>query len=307
MWNCADLKQKARLSLTGKYWWAVLWTLVFSLLTSMATSVVSFISCILFQIVGLFGTTFIGLKMDSDTTNTWMTSGVPSSFYYGVGIYILAMSAVFLFLYAMTFAVSIFVVSPLSLGYQKWFFDIRAGGDGKKMDSFFMAFRKNNYGRMVKGMAWKMLWTFLWALIAMIPILISMIVAFVFVIPRSYNLAHGIYTMRDSEIIAWVILGIVYTAGFIFYIVILLNKYLSYQFVPYLLLDDSSLGYREALKKSMAMSKGQILHMLGLDVSFIGWWLLVMLTCGYGALFLAPYPIATRTELYFARKAEMGE
>ncbi len=173
MWTCDDLKSKARLSLTGKYWWAVLCTLVLSFLTGMATSVVSFISTIIFQIVGFIGTAVIGLGFTSAVPETRPITGFPTSFYYAIAFFLLVGSAVILLFYAMIFAVVIFVTAPLSLGYQKLFFDIREGGNGKKMDSLFMAFHKNTYGRMVKGMAWKTLWTFIWALTAIVPILVQ--------------------------------------------------------------------------------------------------------------------------------------
>ena len=304
MWTCDDLKNKARLSLTGKYWWAVLWTLVFSLLTGMASSVVSFISTILFQILGFFASAVIGFDTNSAVPKTWLITGIPASIFFQIVLFVLMASAVMLFVYAMMFAIIIFIAAPLSLGYQKWFFDIREGGDGKKMDSLFMAFRKNVYGRMVKGMAWKTLWSLLWSLAALIPILVTIAIAVVFVIPKFYYIERGLYDIQNSEMIAWVILACVYTAGNLWYLIVMIRKYYSYQFTPYLLIDEPSLGYREILRKSIAMSRGQILHMLGLDLSFIGWWLLVILTCGYGALFLSPYPVAARTELYFARKAE---
>lgn len=42
-----------------------------------------------------------------------------------------------------------------------------------------------------------------------------------------------------------------------------------------------------------------------LDLSFIGWWILVAITCGLLAFVLRPYLYATYAELYFARKDEL--
>ena len=42
-----------------------------------------------------------------------------------------------------------------------------------------------------------------------------------------------------------------------------------------------------------------------LDISFIGWWILVALTCGLLAFVLRQYLYATYTELYFSRKDEL--
>src|SRR5665647_1118399 len=85
-----------------------------------------------------------------------------------------------------------------------------------------------------------------------------------------------------------------------------LNRYYSYFYVPYILLDNTDIDYRDTLRLSKKMSQGQKGHMFVLDLSFIGWWLLVSLTCGFLAIALYPYLYATYTELYFARKEEYG-
>jgi len=83
-----------------------------------------------------------------------------------------------------------------------------------------------------------------------------------------------------------------------------LNRYYAYFFTPYILIDDTEIGFREALLKSRKMSNGQKGRMFILDLSFIGWWMLVFLTCGFTAVALYPYLYATYTELYFCRKEE---
>lgn len=299
MWTCEDLKTKARLSLTGKYWWAVLWTLVFTLLAGLASSIVSVAATFLFQIIGFFFALLIGSSSLQETPVSVASQGMNTSIYIQLAVYLLIIMIVVILMYVAIFLVVIFITLPLSIGYQKWYFDIREGGDGKKVDPLFVAFRKNTYGRMVRGLAWKTFWMFLWALIGAIPIIIS----------GAANIVYNINSGHLSNIWAGtlVILSVCYPVGFIIYAIILPNKYYAYLYTSYLLLDDPTIGYREALKKSIAMSKGQKLHMFSLDLSFIGWWLLVILTCGYGSIFLAPYLYATQTELYFARKAEFAD
>jgi uncharacterized membrane protein len=303
MWTCNDLRAKARLVLTGKYWWAVLWTLVYTLLAGMASSIVSVISTFVFQSYGFIGTIFMESSSLQETSGSITNKGVPASFFPQIALFILIFIAIILLMYAAIFAVMIFLTLPLSIGYQKWYFDIREGGEGKRIDPLFTAFRKNTYGRLVRGMAWKMLWSFLWALVGAIPIIISFAAIIVF----TFSLSNSRAGFSNSETILFIILTGIYMIGFGLYAVIIMNRYYAYTFTSYLLIDDPSIEYREALKKSIAMSKGQKLHMLGLDLSFIGWWILVALTCGYGSLFLIPYLNATQTELYFARKAEMCE
>jgi len=303
MWTCDDLRAKARLALTGKYWWAVLWTLVYTMLAGTASSIVSGISAFVFQIFGSFAALSMEGSSMQETSGSITSRGIPASFFPQFALFLLVFMAIILLMYAAIFAVMIFITLPLSVGYQKWYFDIREGAEGKNIDSLFMAFRKNTYGRIFRVMAWKTLWTFLWALIGAIPILVSFAAFIVFTFSLSSSRSH----FSNNEIILFVILSGIYLVGFIFCAIININKYYAYYFTSYLLIDDPSLGYREALKKSIAMSKGQKLHMFGLDLSFIGWWILVMLTCGYGSLFLTPYLTATQIELYFARKTELAQ
>lgn len=303
MWTCDDLRAKARLALTGKYWWAVLWTLVYTLLVGTASSIVSGIFTFVFQIFGSFATLFMEGSSLQETSGSITSRGIPASFFPQLALFTLIFMAMILLMYAGIFAVVFFITFPLSIGYQKWYFDIREGGEGKRVDPLFMAFRKNTYWRMVRGMAWKTLWTFLWALIGAIPIILSSAAAFVFI----FSLDIRRTSFGNSEIAVLMILTGIYLVGFILYAIIIMNKYYAYMFTSFLLIDDPSLGFREALKKSIAMSKGQKLHMFFLELSFIGWWALVFLTCGYGSLFLIPYLTATQTELYFARKAEFSQ
>jgi len=76
----------------------------------------------------------------------------------------------------------------------------------------------------------------------------------------------------------------------------------AYSMVPYLMADNPELDYKSALKLSMHMTDGQKGRIFVLDLSFIGWGLLAILTLGIGFLFLAPYYFATKAELYIALK-----
>ncbi|MBQ1632369.1 MAG: DUF975 family protein [Clostridia bacterium] len=60
--------------------------------------------------------------------------------------------------------------------------------------------------------------------------------------------------------------------------------------VPYLLADDPSLSGMEAIRRSWEDMKGHKGELFGLILSFIGWWLLTILTCGILAVFYTgPY------------------
>ncbi|MGN0235541.1 MAG: DUF975 family protein [Paludibacteraceae bacterium] len=78
----------------------------------------------------------------------------------------------------------------------------------------------------------------------------------------------------------------------------------AYAMVPYLLRDYPELGIREALRTSKQMMKGHKWDLFVLDLSFIGWLLLGIMTAGVGLLWVAPYMDTTHAAFYEDLKNE---
>lgn len=57
----------------------------------------------------------------------------------------------------------------------------------------------------------------------------------------------------------------------------------------YLIKDNKEISAMDALKKSWEMTKGHKMNLFMLGLSFIGWFILCILTLGIGFLFLVPY------------------
>ena len=76
----------------------------------------------------------------------------------------------------------------------------------------------------------------------------------------------------------------------------------AYQMVPYILADNPGMDSKEALARSRAMTEGHKWNMFVLDLSFLGWMLLGLVTFGIGILFVMPYVLSTRAELYLRLK-----
>jgi uncharacterized membrane protein len=74
--------------------------------------------------------------------------------------------------------------------------------------------------------------------------------------------------------------------------------------VPYLLHDYPELTPREAMKISREMMRGQKWNLFILDLTFIGWILLVFCTAGVGMLFVQPYMLTARAAFYEDLKSE---
>ena len=81
-------------------------------------------------------------------------------------------------------------------------------------------------------------------------------------------------------------------------------KSYSYSMTNYILNDEPELAYNTAIEKSMAMMDGHKFDLFVLQLTFIGWWLLCILTLGIGILWLKPYMSMTTVEFYKDVKAE---
>ena len=79
-------------------------------------------------------------------------------------------------------------------------------------------------------------------------------------------------------------------------------KSYAYRMVPYILSDNPTIGYKRAIELSNDMTRGHKFDMFVLDLSFIGWYLLGLLALIVGTLFVMPYELATKAELYLVLK-----
>ncbi|WP_418829815.1 DUF975 family protein [Phocaeicola sp.] len=84
-------------------------------------------------------------------------------------------------------------------------------------------------------------------------------------------------------------------------------KSYSYALTPFILKDEPELKYNAAIEKSMRMMDGYKMKLFLLDLSFIGWMILSILTLGIGLLFLQPYMNTARAAFYEDLKAELSD
>ncbi len=111
------------------------------------------------------------------------------------------------------------------------------------------------------------------------------------------NYLNNVLTMflRDLFVALWTLLFII--PGIV--------KMYAYSLVPYILAENPEMSGTEAIKLSNEMMKGHKWKAFVLDLSFLGWLLLSVLTLGLVGIFFAnPYVYATDAELYKAIKAD---
>lgn len=79
-------------------------------------------------------------------------------------------------------------------------------------------------------------------------------------------------------------------------------KSYEYRMIPMLIAENPQLETERAFELSREMMRGQKWDTFVLDLSFILWSLLGLLTCGIGMFFIRPYIKATEIELYTVLK-----
>lgn len=204
--TCKEMRADARKSLKGKWGVSVGITLIYFAISSVISIVGSILGTLQGQNDSLFAL-FFGLSI------LWML-------------------------------VSIFVVSPLSLGYTESFLKISDGGDThcKNLFSKFILIFKST-GMMII-MAIKIT---LWSLLLIVP-------------------------------------GII--AG------------LNYSMAPFIMIEDGNVGANEAIEISKKMMKGYKGKLFLLELSFIGWGILSVLSLGIGFIWLTPYIMTAESRFY---------
>lgn len=83
-----------------------------------------------------------------------------------------------------------------------------------------------------------------------------------------------------------------------------LIKGYAYMLTPYILKDNPEVSAKDASSLSDEMMKGHKFDLFYLHLSFIGWAILSILTCGIGALWLYPYMYSAQAAFYEDVKAE---
>ncbi len=226
MWTSVELKDRAKMALSGNYWKSFGVALVVSLLTGSGN--------------------LSGSKESFSEYRDNGISGFTSSI--DMGLLFIFIGVVFIVLIA-AIAFNILITQPIVVGAKRYFVDNseKREGDDIPFGTLGYAFKQKRYIPIIKSMFLYKLFLLLWMLLLIIPRIIF---------------------------------------GY------------AYAMVPYILSDNPNIGARNAIKLSTRMTDGEKMDMFILDLSFIGWFLLGVITCGIGLFFVMPYYYATHAELY---------
>lgn len=111
----------------------------------------------------------------------------------------------------------------------------------------------------------------------------------------------------SSTVVTMFLMGLKTFLWTLLFIIPGIIKSYEYAMIPYILADNPDTNYNEAFSKSKEMMKGNKWKLFKLQFSFIGWYLLSILTLGIGVFFLVPYCSAAEAEFYVALKEKSQE
>ena len=101
-----------------------------------------------------------------------------------------------------------------------------------------------------------------------------------------------------------IFVGVIVAIGFIFLIIPGIILSLAFSQTMYIMLDNPEISTIDAMKESYNMMNGHKLDYFVLQLSFIGWAILMVFTLGIGYFWLMPYMSVTECNFYNKIKEE---
>ena len=139
---------------------------------------------------------------------------------------------------------------------------------------------------------------FFWASIRIALIILSYGIPFFAVIALS-TVLHSTSALSSLSYGIWMGFSI------LAYLILSLFLTMRYALVFFLLIDAPAAAVQDAFLESRRLMKGNIGRYFYLTMSFLGWNVLALLTCGIGYLWVYPYMLQTYTNFYLDVNGEL--
>ena len=290
MFNRVQIKENAKSVLKRSYWMGFLVTLLVGIATGGSgggggrvnnnfnnqINNINGVSMTDIQSIGQTG----GNQMSSEQVQQMMDQIRPY-----LPMIIAAVALIFVAIMVFGAAWSFFVSGPAQLGQSRFFIATREQTNPVDFSYVLYGFKYNYLKQAWAYFSTKLLlglYYLLWSVIGTIPAVVGGILAI------------------TTEHPAWLALALLSLPCMI----PVLIKSIQYKMVPYILANNSGITGKRARELSKAMAEGNKWNLFVLDLSFIGWFILGILLCGIGILFVMPYYNAAYAEAYTCLKAE---
>jgi uncharacterized membrane protein len=121
------------------------------------------------------------------------------------------------------------------------------------------------------------------------------------------NLFDGFRNGLGNNIVASILVQVFTFLWSLLFIIPGIVKSYSYSMTYFILADNPDMAPTDAIKASREMMDGKKWRLFCLDLSFIGWYLLSILTLGILALWISPYNMMARAEFYESIKPQTAQ
>ena len=115
--------------------------------------------------------------------------------------------------------------------------------------------------------------------------------------PEIADVFYG-YSDFGSSVLVVIITGLFTALWSLLFVVPGIIKAISYSQAYYIVAENKGISATEAINRSKAMMHGHKMDFFVLQLSFIGWGLLGVMTCGIAFIWIAPYMNATYVNFY---------
>lgn len=137
------------------------------------------------------------------------------------------------------------------------------------------------------GKVWSVIgWTLVKLIVPIIIVVVSVVVMLI-----------GTFMSASGSSFGAVLAGIGGIAYFVSLIYLIIQGYL-YQLSLYILVDKDNLSAKDAVEQSAQLMNGHRWEYFWLHLTFIGWMILALISCGIGLFWLIPYIQISSIEFY---------
>lgn len=113
-----------------------------------------------------------------------------------------------------------------------------------------------------------------------------------------YNILFSGFSRFAETLVAGLLISLAVSLGFVFLIVPGIVLYLGFGMTFFIMSDDRNISGIDAMQESWNMMKGHKMELFMLEIRFIGWLLLCVLTCGILSLWISPYITLAKFNFY---------
>lgn len=172
---------------------------------------------------------------------------------------------------------SLAVVPPLAIGMNRFCFRVLRRGEADVAE-VLRGFQQ--WWPAVGSMLLVQVFLLLWALLLIAPVALVAV-------------ALGVGRSGPSSAAVAVLTVLIAAAA-----VAMVAISLRYAMAPFALADDPACGPLESVRRSVRLTQGYRGKLFLFYLRFFGWWLLSLLTCGIGFLWLLPYMLCATAAFY---------